>query len=255
MEFIQPTGWATNLNELPSVAMGFNGTIIENEIEGYRTLKVSGRETISNELVVESVHEGGVTLDSHLPSRPIQVTYEMKTETNELFQEQYKALRKLLTTNEEVPIKFADEPYTTYFGRLSTLEVPADDKNNVVSTFIIHCDSPYKFGDLITTNGQVPIDTFYKTYPERITLEVPTTRNNIEIKNGTERITATGTFNTGSKVVVEFEKEEVTMTVNGVEATYMLDLQSDLENFELRQGRTITSPHGTITLEMRERWL
>ena len=71
MEFIQPTGWATDLNELPSVAMEFNGTIIENEIEGYRTLKVSGRETISNELVVESVHEGGITLDSHLPSRSI----------------------------------------------------------------------------------------------------------------------------------------------------------------------------------------
>ena len=255
MEFIQPIGWATNLNELPSVAMEFNGTIIENEIEGYRTLKVSGRETISNELVVESVHEGGITLDSHLPSRSIQVTYEMKAETNELFQEQYKALRKFLTTDEEVSVKFADEPYTVYFGRLSTLEVPADDRNNVVSTFIIHCDSPYKFGDLITTNGQVAIDTFYKTYPERVVLSVPTTRNNIEIQNGTERITATGTFNAGSEVVVKFEKEEVTMSVNGGEATYMLDLQSDLENFELRQGQTISSPHGDITLEMRGRWL
>ena len=255
MEFIQPTDWATTTNRLSSVAMEFNGTIIENEIEGYRTLKVSGRETISNELVVESVHEGGITLDSHLPSRSIQITYEMKAETNELFQEQYKALRKILTTDEEVPIKFADEPYTVYFGRLSTIEVPADDRNNVVSTFVIHCDSPYKFGDLITTSGQVAIDTFYKTYPERITLEIPTTRSNIEIKNGTERITATGTFNAGSEVVVEFKKEEVTMTVNGVEATYMLDLQSDLENFELRQGQTVTSPHGDITLEMRERWL
>ena len=255
MEFIQPTEQASNSKRLPSVAMELNGTFIENAIEGYRTRKVSGRETISNELVVESVHEGGITLDNHLPSRSVRVTYEMKAETNELFQEQYKVLRKLLTTNEEVPVKFADEPTTVYFGRLSTLEVPADDRNNVVSTFIIHCDSPYKFGDLITTNGQVAIDTFYKTHPERIVLSVPTTRNNIEIQNGTERITATGTFNAGSTVVVKFEKEEVTMTVNGVEATYMLDLQSDLENFELRQGQTITSPHGTITLEMRERWL
>ena len=255
MEFIQPTEQASNSNRLSSVAMEFNGTIIENELEGYRTLKVSGRETISNELVVESVHEGGITLDNHLPSRSIQVTYEMKAETNELFQEQYKALRKFLTTDEEVPVKFADEPYTVYLGRLSTLEVPADDRNNVVSTFVIHCDSPYKFGNLITTNGQVAIDTFYKTYPERIVLSVPTTRNNIEIQNGTERITATGTFNAGSEVVVKFEKEEVTMSVNGVEATYMLDLQSDLENFELRQGQSVTSPHGDITLEMRERWL
>ena len=253
-EFIEPNQMQ-NGDYLSSVAMEFNGTIIENEIEGYRTLKVSGRETISNELVVESVHEGGITLDNHLPSRSIQITYEMKAETNELFQEQYKALRKFLTTDEEVPIKFADEPTTTYFGRLSTMEVPADDRNNVVSTFTIHCDSPYKFGDLITTNGQVAIDTIYKTYPERIILEVPTTRNNIEIQNGTERITATGTFNAESEVVVNFEKEEVTMTVNGVEATYMIDLQSDLENFELRQGQSVTSPHGTLTVEMRERWL
>lgn len=253
-EFIEPTQMQHG-DYLSSVAMEFNGTIIENEIEGYRTLKVSGRETISNELVVESVHEGDITLDSHLPSRSIQITYEMKAETNESFQEQYKSLRKILTTNEEVPIKFADEPTTVYFGRLNTLEVPADDRNNIVSTFIIHCDSPYKFGDLITTNGQVAIDTFYKTYPERITLEIPTTRNNIEIRNGTERITATGTFNAESEVVVKFKKEEVTMTVNGVEATYMIDLQSDLENFELKQGQTVASPHGEITLEMRERWL
>ena len=253
-EFIEPTQMQYG-DYLSSVAMEFNGTIIDNELEGYRTLKVSGRETISNELVVESVHEGGITLDNHLPSRSMQITYEMKAETNELFQEQYKALRKLLTTDEEVPIKFADEPTTTYFGRLSTIEVPTDDRNNVVSTFTIHCDSPYKFGDLVATSGVVSIDTFYKTYPERIVLNVPTTRNNIEIKNGRERITATGTFNAGSEVVVKFEKEEVTMTVNGVEATYMLDLQSDLENFKLRQGQAITSPHGDITLEMRERWL
>lgn len=242
-------------DRLSPVAIRFGNIILDNEINGFKTIKVNGRETISNELVVESVHEGGITLDSRLPSRSIEVTYALKAENTGSLQDQYKALRKILTTNEEVPIKFEDEPYTTYFGRLSTLEELPDHSMTVVSTFTIHCDSSYKFGDLITTNGQVAIDTFYETYPERITLEVPTTRNNIEIRNGTERITATGTFNAGSEVVVNFEKEEVTMTVNGVEATYMIDLQSDLENFELRQGQAITSPHGDITLEMRERWL
>lgn len=124
----------------------------------------------------------------------------------------------------------------------------------VVGTFTIAAIHYTSTGDLITTQGLVPIDTFYKTYPERIVLNVPTTRNNIEIRNGAERITATGTFNAGSTVVVKFEKEEVTLTVNGVEATYMIDLQSDLENFELRQGQSVTSPHGTLTVEMRERW-
>ena len=255
MEFRQPTGWATNLNELPSVAMEFNGTYIENEIESYRTLKVSGRETISNELVVESVHEGGITLDSHLPSRSIQVTYEMKAETNTELQDQFKALRKLLTSNEEVPIKFADEPDTFYFGRLSAMETVPDDSNIIISTFTIHCDSPYKFGDLVTTDGSITIGTFYPTLPEQITLMIDSTTNNIEITNGSERITATGTFNAGSKVVILFKKEEVTMTVNGTEATYMIDLQSDLENFLLEQGQAVTSEQGTIELRVRERWL
>lgn len=244
-----------NNNRLPLMAMDFNGLYIENKIDSYKTFKVIGRETTSNELVFETVEEGTLTTNVQLPPRELEITYILKRKNSKQLQNDFKRLRNFLTSDEQVPIRFNDDPETFYFGRLSTMEQPPDDSNTVVGTFIIHCDSPYKFGDLITTNGQVAIDTFYKTYPERITLEVPTTRNNIEIKNGTERITATGTFNAGSKVVVGFKKEEVTMTVNGVEATYMLDLQSDLENFELRQGQTVTSPHGDITLEMRERWL
>lgn len=253
-EFIEPSQMQYG-DYLSSVAMEFNGTIIDNELEGYRTLKVSGRETISNELVVESTHEGDITLDSHLPSRSIQITYEMKAETNELFQEKYKALRKLLTTNEEVSIKFADEPTTVYSGRLSAFGDVPDDKNHIVSTFTIHCDSPYKFSDLVTTDGSVTIDTFYPTLPEQIVLTIDSTTNNIEITNGSKRITATGTFNAGSEVVIEFDKEEVTMTVNGTEATYMIDWQSDLENFLLEQGQAVTSEQGTIELRVRERWL
>ena len=242
-------------NRLSPVAIRFNNIILDDEINGFKTIKVNGRETISNGLMSEQVSEGTITLDSQLPPRILEITYALKAEDTGTLQERYKELRKSLDTNYDVPIQFEDDPRTFYFGRLSTFGTVPDDSMTVVGTFTIHCDSPYKHGDLITTQGQVAIDTFYKTYPERIVLNVPTTRNNIEIRNGTERITATGTFNAGSTVVVKFEKEEVTMTVNGVEATYMLDLQSDLENFELRQGQSITSPHGTLTVEMRERWL
>src|SRR5699024_1727576 len=114
----------------------------------------------------------------------------------------------------------------------------------VVSTFTIHCDSPYKFSDLVTTDGSVTIDTFYPTLPEQIALTIDSTTNNIEITNGSERITATGTFNAGSEVVIEFDKEEVKMTVNGNEATYMIDFQSDLENFILKQGQDVTCEQG-----------
>src|SRR5699024_5467704 len=242
-------------NGLLPTAIQFNSLVLDEEIDGFKTIKINGRETISNELVIESVHEGSITLDNYLPSRSIEVTYALKARSTGMFQDRYKVLRKILTTNEEVPIKFTDEPQTLYFGRLSTFESVPDNSMTVVSTFTIHCDSPYKFSDLVTTDGSVTIDTFYPTLPEQITLTIGSTTNKIKITNGSERITATGTFNAGSKVVILFKKEEVTMTVNGTESTYMLDMQSDLENFLLKEGQTVTSTQGTIELKVRERWL
>ena len=242
-------------NGLLPTAIQFNSLVLDEEIDGFKTIKINGREAISNELVIESVHEGSITLDNYLPSRSIEVTYALKAESTGMFQDRYKVLRKILTTDEEAPIKFTDEPQTVYFGRLSTFESVPDNSMTVVSTFTINCDSPYKFSDLVITNGSVEIDTFYPTLPEQITLTIGSTTNKIEITNGSERITATGTFNAGSKVVILFKKEEVTMTVNGTEATYMIDLQSDLENFVLKQGQDVTCEQGTIELRMRERWL
>lgn len=255
MEFIQPTETETILKRLPSVAMEFNGKYIENELNGYETLKVSGRETIGVELISEPTHEGVITIDERLPHRELTITYELQADNGTEFQERFKALRKLLTTNEQVPIKFLDEPDTAYFGRLSTMQTVPDDSNQIISTFVIHCDTPYKFSDLVTTNGSIEIDTFYPTLPEQIEVLIGATTNKLEITNGDYRITATGTFNAGSKVVILFKKDEVIMTVNGNEATYMIDLQSDLENFVLKQGQDVTCEQGDITLKMRERWL
>lgn len=101
-------------NELPLMAMNFNGNYIEEEIPSYQTFKVTGREVISNELILEDVHEGTITLDNRLPQRELEVTYVLKRTTSEQLQADYKALRKLLTTNEQVPITFSDDPDTVF---------------------------------------------------------------------------------------------------------------------------------------------
>lgn len=241
-------------NQLPSVAVNFNGKWLDNEIEAFKTLKVSGRETISVELEMADVRNGALVLDERLPHRVLVVTYLMDSKSNTDFQADFKALRKLLTSDKEIPIKFNDEPNTWYFGRLTAFETVDDDRNNVIGQFTITCPSPFKFGDL-KTSETVSIETFYSTQPETITLTVSTTTNKIAIKHNGYTISATGTFNAGSKVVFYFGQDEMTMTVNGVESTYMIDLNSDFENFELKQGQAITSAQGTISLVARERWL
>lgn len=255
MEFIQPNEQRRFISELPSVAIDFNGFLLDEVSSNYRTLKVSGRETISTELELTNVQEGTLTTNSRLPHRELVVTYQITSESNEQFQDDYKRLRRLLTSHEEVPVQFQDEPDRVYFGRLSAMEVPTDDSNSVMSTFSIHCDSPYKYGELEVTNGNVSINTYYETTPEQIEVTIDETTNKLEVTNGDYAISATGTFNTGVEVVFYFDKEEMYMTVDGVESTYMIDLNSDLENFTLQQGQTVSSPHGELTLTMRERWL
>ena len=245
----------TETAQLPSVAINFNGKQLDTEIEAFQTLKVSGRETISVELETVDVKNGSLILGERLPHRELLVTYLMVSKSNTAFQNDFKALRKLLTSDSEVPITFKDEPNTVYFGRLSDFETVDDDSNTVIGTFKIICSSPFKYSNAVTTTGAVTVDTFYPTQPDSITLTIGTTTNKIQIKHSVYTISATGTFNAGDKVVLKFNKDDMTMTVNGVDATYMIDLNSDFENFQLRKNNSVTSAQGTISLVARERWL
>ena len=93
-------------NQLPSVAINFNGKQLDTEIEAFQTLKVSGRETISVELETVDVRNGSLILDERLPHRELLVTYLMSSKSNTAFQNDFKALRKLLTSDGEVSITF-----------------------------------------------------------------------------------------------------------------------------------------------------
>lgn len=245
----------TEAVQLPSVAINFNGKQLDTELEAFQTLKVSGRETISVELETTSTKNGSLILDERLPQRELIITYLMSSESNTEFQNDFKALRKLLTSDNEVPITFKDEPNTVYFGRLADMETVDDDSNTVIGTFKIICSSPFKYSNAVTTTGAVTIDTFYPTQPESITLTISTTTNKIQITHNGYTISATGTFNTGAKIVLKYNKEDMTMTMNGVDATYMIDLNSDFENFQLKKGQSVTSAQGNISLIARERWL
>ena len=158
-------------NQLPSVAINFNGKQLDTEIEAFQTLKVSGRETISVELETVDVRNGSLILDERLPHRELLVTYLMSSKSNTAFQNDFKALRKLLTSNEEVPITFKDEPDTVYFGRLADFETVDDDSNTVIGTFKILCSSPFKYSDAVTTTGEVTNTLSFPSWPR---MPIPT---------------------------------------------------------------------------------
>ena len=69
---------------LPSEALKINGKYIENLIDGYRTLSVSGREALSPELETyeTGVRDGSIIQSKRYPARTIIVTYQIIAKSN-----------------------------------------------------------------------------------------------------------------------------------------------------------------------------
>lgn len=130
---------------LPSEAMQINGEYIENVIVGYRTLQVSGRESLAPELdLLETAQDGARLKNKRYPARTITVKYQLCTESPEAFRQAYNDLGRILNCT-DAELIFADEQDKYFIGTPYKLgEVPAG-KNNVVSTFEILCIDPFKY--------------------------------------------------------------------------------------------------------------
>lgn len=137
---------------LPAEAMSINGVYIENEIPGYRTLQVEGRELLDSEISdIQIGNSNGTRYRSKRdPSRAITVTYELRTKTPAAFREKFNQLNQILN-QEEAELIFRDEPTRYFSGTKSTVDAVPAGKLNVVSQFTIYCSDPYKYSVLALT--------------------------------------------------------------------------------------------------------
>lgn len=131
---------------LPSEALKINGEYIENLIDGYRTLNVSGREALSPELsYFETGIRDGATFNSkRFPPRIITVTYQLSASTNIAFRTAYNKLGEILNV-EDAELIFNDEPDKFFIGTPETIEEVEPGINIVTSSFTILCLDPFKY--------------------------------------------------------------------------------------------------------------
>ena len=132
--------------QLPSEALKLNGEYIENQIDGYRTLYVTGREILSQEL---TTYETGTRDGSNLsyrryPSRIITVGYQLIAEDNDAFREAYNKLNALLDV-EDAEMIFADEPDKFFRGTPSGAGGVDPGKNAVKGEIEFTCVDPFKY--------------------------------------------------------------------------------------------------------------
>lgn len=163
---------------LPSEALKINGEYIENQISGYRTLNVSGREALSPDVLsyTTGVRDGSRLKSKRFPERIIIVTYQLAAESNEAFREAYNKLAAILNV-EDAELIFNDEEDKFFIGTPCIIDAVNPGSNVVVGKFEILCTDPFKYSvieyeaepDLDDASILVDYGGTYKAYP---TLEV-----------------------------------------------------------------------------------
>lgn len=159
---------------LPSEALKINGEFIENQISGYRTLSVQGREALSPDVVTYTTGSGdGSRIKSkRYPERIITVTYQLKANSSEEFRKAYNKLAQILDV-EDAELIFNDETDKFFVGTPCIIGSVKPGANSVVGDFEILCADPFKYSvveyeaEPVLDEGSILIDYkgTYKAYP------------------------------------------------------------------------------------------
>ncbi|MDO4614634.1 MAG: phage tail family protein [Lachnospiraceae bacterium] len=198
---------------LPSEAMSFNGVWLEEEIEGYRTLYVTGREIMNPEIteLERTTIDGNTYRRRRYKPRTLVVGYQLLAPDAYAFRKSFEKLLAILSA-EEAQIIFHDEPDRYYTGTISEFGEVPPGTNSITASFSIYCADPFKYDvnetevEARTVNNQTAFDFIYDgTYKAFPVLKAQLTANTGRIsytKDGGEVIT-----------VGQQEKEDSTHTV------------------------------------------
>ena len=140
------TGEVGSENSLPSEALQIDGEYIENLIDGYRTLYVSGRELLESEITDREIDRisGSEYLESRNTTRNITVGYQLLCKTTREFRDKFNKLSSILS-KEQVKLIFADEPDKYFIGTKSSVGDVEPGRMNVKGEFTFYCCDPRKY--------------------------------------------------------------------------------------------------------------
>lgn len=145
-------------NMLPSEALQINGQYIEELIDGYRTLSVSGREALSSEIETFStgIRDGTNVRYKRYPERILIIRYQLKAETADDFREKFNVLGRILSC-EDAELIFNDEQDKFYIGTPHEIGEIEPGNNAVIGEFTILCADPFKYS-VLEYEAENPID-------------------------------------------------------------------------------------------------
>lgn len=230
--------------------MKFNGKYLDDIINGYRQLNVSGRDLVSRKIDTTPVPRRRGEWFNYIQdeSREITVEFMMEAESSHALRDEYAILNKHLRSDVPVPIQFDDEPEYTYYGVYVESPSKPEDRLMFKGELTIICPDPYKYKTLSKSeDGRINNLEADFVYPKRMVLMVTTQSDLIEVTNGTHRIVLKGSYAPSNKIEIVWG-DEVTITYQNRSLLPELQLYSDLEFFELKNGMNISATNAEVSL-------
>ena len=162
---------------LPAEAMKINNKYLENEIPGYRTLWVKGRESLSPDIKTLDVtsRDGARLKYRRFPVRTITVGYQLIASSVEDFRLKYNKLGGILNV-EDAELIFNDEKDKFFIGTPSKIGDVPEGRLSIEAEFEIMCLNPFKYSvrEHVATPASETSDIVidykgaYKSYPQLI---------------------------------------------------------------------------------------
>lgn len=249
-----------NTNEIgeqlhSSIQTIFNGVNIDTDLEGFRTLAVSGRGLLSKNINSTDIPgtDGKYFLYGNLEVRPIVVKFLMKATTNEDFRKKFNKLNMLLHSDEPKILKFTDEPEYSFDAILQKAGDIEETSNSIVSTFTFLCLDPYKYKAVDKDTGvnnvtitKLPNNRNEFT-PELIKVIVNSVSDKVIIKNQTttKKIIINNSFAVGDVLEIDLNKD-YPLKLNTMVRSELIDFVESDFDFTVKQGDVITCSNSRV---------
>lgn len=254
-------------NDLSVDAVKINGSYIEDDVTGYKTIKAVGRETLEREInTVDLLRDGLGFKSARFPSREIEVTFLVQRDSLANMRESMTQLMQVLNVS-DAEVIFNEEPDFFFMGTPSMGTNITEVKNGLLGSFIIQCLDPFKYSveekEETAENGVITVDYngTYKGYPTLIA-EFANTEDADGNSTSTNECGFVGFVNQREKILQFGDPEEkdwedvthpATVPVNKTfkSTTGTTDAPWDLNNSQVLSGTQV----GNITTNTSKKYM
>lgn len=241
-------------------ALTFGGVNIDEELAGYRTLNVSGRENFTRSVnTANSTADGELFISSKIDTAELTIKYQLNADTIDEFNRRYTQLKYWLQ-GEEKPFYFADENEFVRYGTVTSLNNDTVGDINTTGTITIKMTNPFRHGQLKTVSGTGTLvlndpQMKYQQKIDKVYFNITTQTNTLTLTIDNYRLSVSGSFTVGSLITIDFNsltiKQGTISILSGVNI-----LLTDIFEAKASNGSTITSPFtNKINAEYRVRIL